>query len=113
MKQKVALAFSGGLDTSFCVKYLSLEKNLEVHSVFINYKNPAYYDELLEVETRVEKLPELKVHLDHTIRNTERDVIICEGYVELVFINSDTKKVCRPPDIFMNVLKPFFKQDGE
>jgi argininosuccinate synthase len=36
MKQKVALAFSGGLDTSFCVKYLSLEKDLEVHSVFIN-----------------------------------------------------------------------------
>ena len=36
MKQKVALAFSGGLDTSFCVKYLNLEKDLEVHSVFIN-----------------------------------------------------------------------------
>ena len=36
MKQKIALAFSGGLDTSFCVKYLSLEKDLEVHSVFIN-----------------------------------------------------------------------------
>ncbi|KPL16136.1 MAG: argininosuccinate synthase [Bacteroides sp. SM23_62] len=36
MKRKVALAFSGGLDTSFCVKYLSLEKDLEVHSVFIN-----------------------------------------------------------------------------
>jgi argininosuccinate synthase len=36
MKNKVALAFSGGLDTSFCVKYLSQEKNLEVHSVFIN-----------------------------------------------------------------------------
>ncbi len=36
MKEKVALAFSGGLDTSFCVKYLALERNLEVHSVFIN-----------------------------------------------------------------------------
>jgi len=36
MKKKVALAFSGGLDTSFCVKYLSQERNLEVHSVFIN-----------------------------------------------------------------------------
>jgi argininosuccinate synthase len=36
MKKKVALAFSGGLDTSFCVKYLSNDKNLEVHSVFIN-----------------------------------------------------------------------------
>ena len=36
MKNKVVLAFSGGLDTSFCVKYLSLEKGLEVHSVFVN-----------------------------------------------------------------------------
>ena len=36
MKKKVALAFSGGLDTSFCVKYLSQEKGLEVHSVFVN-----------------------------------------------------------------------------
>jgi len=36
MKKKVALAFSGGLDTTFCVKYLRQEKDLEVHSVFIN-----------------------------------------------------------------------------
>lgn len=36
MKNKVVLAFSGGLDTSFCVKYLSVEKGMEVHSVFIN-----------------------------------------------------------------------------
>ncbi|MFC2094104.1 acyl-CoA thioesterase [Bacteroidota bacterium] len=96
--------------------YKTIEQSgylMPVHSVFIKYKSPAYYDELLEVETRVEKLPELKVHLDHTIRNAARDVIICEGYVELVFINNDTKKVCRPPDIFMNVLKPFFETKGE
>ncbi|MFC2112358.1 argininosuccinate synthase domain-containing protein [Bacteroidota bacterium] len=36
MKKKVALAFSGGLDTSFCVKYLGKNLDLEVHSVFIN-----------------------------------------------------------------------------
>lgn len=33
---KVVLAFSGGLDTSFCVKYLSEDKGLEVHSVVVN-----------------------------------------------------------------------------
>jgi acyl-CoA thioester hydrolase len=86
---------------------------MPVSSVFIKYKKPAFYDELLEVETRVEKLPELKIHLDHTVRSTERNVIICEGYVELVFINSNTKKVTRPPEIFMNVLKPFFNQDND
>lgn len=36
MKEKVAVAFSGGLDTSFCVTYLIKEKNLEVHSVFVD-----------------------------------------------------------------------------
>jgi argininosuccinate synthase len=36
MKQKVVLAFSGGLDTSFCVPYLMNEKRLEVHTVIVN-----------------------------------------------------------------------------
>ena len=33
---KVVLAYSGGLDTSYCVKYLINELNLEVHSVLVN-----------------------------------------------------------------------------
>jgi argininosuccinate synthase len=36
MKEKVVLAFSGGLDTSFCVPYLKEEKGLEVHTVMVN-----------------------------------------------------------------------------
>ena len=34
--KKVVLAFSGGLDTSFCVPYLKNEKGLEVHTVLVN-----------------------------------------------------------------------------
>jgi argininosuccinate synthase len=36
MKQKVLLAFSGGLDTSFCAMYLAKEKNYEVHTAVAN-----------------------------------------------------------------------------
>ena len=35
-KKKVVLGFSGGLDTSYCVKYLSEDKGYEVHSVVVN-----------------------------------------------------------------------------
>src|SRR5687768_10831912 len=35
-KKKVVLAFSGGLDTSYCVKYLSEEKGYEVHTLTVN-----------------------------------------------------------------------------
>jgi argininosuccinate synthase len=34
--EKIVLAFSGGLDTSFCVPYLTHEKGLDVHTVFVN-----------------------------------------------------------------------------
>tara|TARA_B100000929_G_scaffold289136_1_gene279041 strand:+ start:287 stop:1480 length:1194 start_codon:yes stop_codon:yes gene_type:complete len=35
MKKKIVLAFSGGLDTSFCIPYL-LDKGFEVHTIFVN-----------------------------------------------------------------------------
>lgn len=33
---KVVLAFSGGLDTSYCVKYLNHEKQLDIYSAIVN-----------------------------------------------------------------------------
>jgi len=36
MSKKLVLAFSGGLDTSFCVKYLKEEKGYEVYTAIAN-----------------------------------------------------------------------------
>lgn len=36
MKKKVVLAFSGGLDTTYCVKYLSEDLGYEVHTVLVD-----------------------------------------------------------------------------
>ncbi len=34
--KKLVLAYSGGLDTSYCAKYLSKEQNFDVHAVSVN-----------------------------------------------------------------------------
>jgi acyl-CoA thioester hydrolase len=94
--------------------YKKIEENgyqMSVYETFIQFKNPAFYDELLEVETRVEKLPQAKVHIDHTIRSMKRDVIIAEGYIELVFIKSDTKKITRAPEFFIQAVKKYFENN--
>jgi argininosuccinate synthase len=36
MSKKVILGFSGGLDTTYCVKYLAEEQGYEVHSIIVN-----------------------------------------------------------------------------
>lgn len=35
-KKKVVLAYSGGLDTSFCIPWLTRENNCEVHAITVN-----------------------------------------------------------------------------
>ncbi len=55
MKQKIVLGFSGGLDTSFCVKYLSDDLNYEVHSVIVNTGGFGE-DELKNIEAHAYRL---------------------------------------------------------
>jgi acyl-CoA thioester hydrolase len=76
----------------------------------IHFFSPAFYDELLVIETKVEKLPAVKVHIDHIIKAKERNVIICEGYVELAFIDAKTNKPTRAPKLFLDAIEKFYKQ---
>ena len=51
----VVLGFSGGLDTTYCVKYLSEEKGYEVHSIIVNTGGFSD-DELKKIEAHAYKL---------------------------------------------------------
>ena len=55
MSKKVVLGFSGGLDTSYCVKYLTEEKAYEVHSIIVN-TGGFTPEELKQVEAHAYKL---------------------------------------------------------
>ena len=55
MKEKVLLAFSGGLDTSFCAMYLAKEKGYEVHTAIANTGGFSA-EELKTIEERAYKL---------------------------------------------------------
>lgn len=92
--------------------YSRIEKSgyqMPVREALLQFKNPAFYDELLEIETRVEKPPELKVHIDHTIRSKDRKLVIAEGYIVLLFVDMETRKPVRPPKFFMEAIKPYFE----
>ena len=53
--KKIVLGFSGGLDTTYCVKYLTEEKGYEVHSIIVNTGGFSD-DELKKIEAHAYKL---------------------------------------------------------
>lgn len=55
MNKKVLLAFSGGLDTSFCAKYLSVEKGMDVYTAVANTGGFSE-DDLKRIEEKALKL---------------------------------------------------------
>lgn len=52
---KVVLGFSGGLDTSYCAKYLSEDKGYQVHTILVN-TGGFTEDELKKIEAHAYKL---------------------------------------------------------
>src|SRR3954468_15784062 len=52
---KVVLGFSGGLDTTFCVKYLTEDRGYEVHSIIVNTGGFSS-EELKKIEQHAHKL---------------------------------------------------------
>lgn len=81
MNHKVVLAFSGGLDTSYCVKYLKDEKGLEVHAATVNTGGFSA-EELNDIE---QKAFELGAASYVTLEETETFYTQCVKY--LIFGN--------------------------
>lgn len=54
-KKKVVLAFSGGLDTTYCVKYLAEDLGYEVHTVIVD-TGGFTTDELADIERKAYEL---------------------------------------------------------
>ncbi len=74
MKEKVVLAFSGGLDTSFCVKYLAEDLGYEVYTAIAN--TGGFSDEELKnIEKRAYELGAKKhVTIDVTQEYYEKSI---------------------------------------
>ncbi len=75
MSKKVVLGFSGGLDTSYCVKYLTEEKGYEVYTIIINTggfsKNElnSLREKALQLGAKAHKeIDASEVYYDQTIR---------------------------------------------
>jgi len=93
--------------------YSVIEQNgfqLPVIEAFVKYINPAYYDDLLVIESEVREFPSLKIHIHYRIIKETNNEIVAEGFTKHVFISINTKKVVRPPEFFLKKMRELFPE---
>jgi len=81
---------------------------MPVTELTVRYLRPAHYDDLLTVKTQLRTLPE-KHHIDfyQEIFN-ENGKLITSGKVTLFFLDKETKKRSKMPDILSDKLALYF-----
>lgn len=74
-----------------------------IHSE-IRYKNPVFYDELMDIEVLVFKKPDVRLETYYRVTTKEKSVINTIGSVTLVFMNAETRRPTKGPDYFINAV---------
>lgn len=98
---------------NFDMSYKVMEDNgimLPAIELNIKYHKPAIYDDLLQITTKLIKLPTAKIEFDFEMRNQQKE-LITTGKSILVFWDMKRNRPTKAPQIFMDKIKPFFKTD--
>ena len=92
--------------SSIDISYKKMEADgvmLPVVNLNINFKKPAFYDELIIIKTKLRKKPGLKITIDQEIYNNE-DVLLTISEITLVFVSMQTKRPILCPDELLEKL---------
>lgn len=94
------------------ISYDEIEKRgifLPVSEYKIKYLKPGLYDQLLEIQTYVKKIPGVKIEFDYEIYNEDK-VKITEASTTLFFLDAETNKIVRCPDFLLDLIKENWKE---
>ena len=75
----------------------------------IRYFRPALYDDLLMIKTTLTELPSNKVRFHSEVFN-EKEELLNQGSVTLVFVDAETMKRVDMPKVLPNKLAPYFEK---
>jgi acyl-CoA thioester hydrolase len=72
------------------------------------YYLPALYDDELKIVTYLRSKPSVRIKFDYDFFNGDGK-LIHHGETLLAFVHKKNGKPCRPPEVFMKLLDPYFK----
>lgn len=73
---------------------------MPVIDLAVQYRRPAYYDDLLEIEARFESVPRVRVPVHYEVRRAGAPDVLATGHVTLCFFDRQRERpVAAPPPV--------------
>lgn len=95
------------------VTYKSLEESgvlMPVREVQTTFHRPLLYDEVITVRLKIFDMPGVKLTTFYDVLGPKND-LRAEGKVVLVFLDSKTRRPCKPPETFINGVLNYLNYD--
>tara|TARA_B100000427_G_scaffold326162_1_gene334307 strand:- start:215 stop:622 length:408 start_codon:yes stop_codon:yes gene_type:complete len=96
---------------SLSISYKELEMkgfSFPVVHMNVDYKKPAFYDDIIIVNTSVNKISSVRINFSYETLNLQND-ILNTAEVILVCYDKKNKKACAIPDYIINKIKKIVK----
>ena len=93
------------------ISYKELEDSgvmMPVLELKTKYHAPAYYDEELTIKVSIPTLPSIRIVFNYEVFN-ESGNVINTGETTLVFVDKNSGRPKRTPEIMINLLKPYYE----
>lgn len=89
------------------ISYKDMEENgikLPVISAQLKYHKSAAYDDRITVNTRIKKMPQVKIEFDYEILD-ENGVLLVQAHTVLAFMNKETNKPMACPEYLLTKIR--------
>ncbi|WP_019038002.1 acyl-CoA thioesterase [Psychroflexus tropicus] len=93
--------------------YQKMEDNgimLPLSKLTVDYKKPAKFGDILNIETSLHQLPTASILFDYKIKNQSNE-LLCLGQTVLVFVNKSTRRPIRCPEEIMTLITSAIPKD--
>ncbi len=91
------------------LSYKDLEEEgimMPVVEAYIRYKSPAFYDDLLSIETAISGLDDYSVTFFYRITRHGEDKVIVQGSTKLTVVDKEKGSIRKMPSKLLNLLDP-------
>ncbi|OCC16336.1 4-hydroxybenzoyl-CoA thioesterase family active site [Dissulfuribacter thermophilus] len=91
------------------LSYKDLEEEgimMPVVEAYVRYKSPAFYDDLLSIETAISGLDDYSVTFFYRITRHGEDKVIVQGSTKLTVVDKEKGSIRKMPSKLLNLLDP-------